>query len=237
MKLKDNITVFVGIPWLCNDHYEDYYRSCVDYIRRQDTSVKVLPVWRTASYSGKYERNMPSILYAIMDRMNAVIDRFMSTNATHLWMVDADVEVPPHALETLLNHDADIASGVYPFHNFKANQEKNACRSMMGGRMKNDDPCGFFRPRDWDYMKERVFGIDERVSAGTGCMLVKRRVFKRYHPNIRPLRFDKDEGRCGADVYFWKRCQDLGFTARLDANIICGHLPEYSLSKIEEWLI
>jgi len=229
MKFKDNITVFVGIPWLRNDHYQNYYGSCVNYIQQQQTSVKVLPPWRTTPYSGKYEQGQPSLLYAIMDRMNAVIDKFMSTNATHLWMVDGDVEVPPHALETLLSHDVDIASGVYPFHNFKKS------RAMMFGRM-GTNPCGFFHPRNWDYMKEQVFGEEFPVSGGSGCMLVKRRVFNRYHPNIPPFRFDKDDGKCGADVYFWKRCQDAGFTARVDANVVCGHRPEMPLSKIEEWL-
>ena len=99
-----------------------------------------------------------------------------------------------------------------------------------------DSPCGFFKPRDWDYMKGQVFGVNEPVSAGTGCMLVKRRVFNKWHPNIPPLRFDKNEGKCGADVYFWKRAQDMGFTARLDANVVCGHRPEYPLSKVDEWL-
>ena len=168
-------------------------------------------------------------LYAIMGRMNAVIEDYMRTNATHLLMVDADVEIPPHTVETLIRHDVDIASGVYPFHNF------DYCKAMMFGRMGNN-PCGFFHPRNWDYMKGEVFGEEFPVSGGTGCMLIKRRVLKRYHPNIAPLRFDKNEGKCGADVYFWRRAQDMGFTARVDANVVCGHNPEYPLSKIEEWL-
>lgn len=228
MRFKDNITIFIGIPWLRNDHYEGYYKSCVDHIMHQDTSVNVLPVWRTPPYSGKYEAGSQSLLYAIMDRMNAVIDKFMTVKATHLWMVDSDVEVPSNALETLLRHDVDIVSGVYPFHNFKD------CRAMMFGRM-GDNPCGFFHPRDWDYMRGQVFGEEQPVSGGTGCMLVKRRVFERYHQNIPPFRFDKAEGKCGADVYFWKRCQDAGFTARVDANVVCGHLPECKLSDVEEW--
>lgn len=236
MTFKGNILIFPGIPWLKNDHYESYYNSCVNHIENQNTSVKILAPWRTSPYSGIYKQGEPSLLYAIMDRMNAIIDKFMTTKATHLWMVDADVEVPPHALETLLKHDVDIASGVYPFHNFKKRfEDDKPCRAMMGGRM-GDNPCGFFHPRDWDYMKEQVFGINEHVSAGTGCMLVKRRVFNRYHPQISPLRFDKKDGECGADVYFWRRCQDVGFTARLDANVVCGHLSEYPLSKIGEWL-
>lgn len=237
MSLKNNITVFTGIPWLRDhDRYDGYYASCVDHIRAQKTSAKVLAPWRTPPYSGAFSEGDKSSLYAIMDRMNAVIDKYMTTKASHLWMVDADVEVPPHALETLLRHDVDLASGVYPFHNFKKRfSGDKPCRAMMGGRM-SDNPCGFFHPRDWNYMKEQVFGEEFPVSAGTGCMLVKRRVFNQWHPKLPLIRFDKNDGKCGADVYFWKRCQDAGFTARLDANVVCGHRPNYPLDKVDEWL-
>ena len=66
-------------------------------------------------------------------------------------------------------------------------------------------------------------------------MLVKRRVFEQHHPKLSPLRFSKDND-CGMDVLFWKRVQDAGFSARVDANIICGHRPRFPLSKIDEWL-
>jgi len=183
----------------------------------------------TAPYSGEFNAGKRSLLYAIMDRMNAVIDNYITTDATHLFIADADVEIPSHGLETLLRHDVDVASGVYPFHNFKQ------CNAMMFGRM-GDNECGFFIPRDWDYMRGLVMGDEFPVSGGTGCMLIKRRVFNRHHPKIPTLRFDKKGDKCGADVYFWRRIQDAGFTARVDANVVCGHLPECKLSEIDIWL-
>lgn len=231
LKLKSNITVHVGIPWLRDhDEFSSHLPHCLNAIEAQETSIKILKPQLTSTYSGKFEEGQRSLLYAIMDRMNAVIEGFTQSKATHLWMVDADVEPPPHALETLLRHDADLASGVYPFHNWRD------CHAMMGGRI-GEEECGFFVPRNWDYMKGHVLGVNERVSAGSGCLLIKRRVVMRHHPKISPLRFDKKDGRCGADVYFWKRAQDAGFTARLDANVVCGHRPGHPLSKIEEWLI
>lgn len=230
LALKKSLKVYVGIPWLRNDHFKPYLKSCISHIERQEISVEVLPPKPTNPFSGNFERGQRSRLYAIMDRMNAVIDDYMKTSASHLFMVDADVEIPPHALETLLRHDVDVASGVYPYHNFED------CHAMMGGRMDTKNPCGFFHPRDWSYMEGLVMGDEYPVSAGTGCMLVKRRVFNRYHQKIKPLRFTKKGGECGADVYFWKRVQDAGFTARLDANVVCGHLPDYALSRADEWL-
>jgi len=84
-------------------------------------------------------------------------------------------------------------------------------------------------------MKGKVFGAEEHWSGGTGCLLIKRRVFNRYHPKINPIRFNRDGG-CGLDMLFWKRVQDAGFTARVDANVVCSHLPDYRLSEIDEWL-
>lgn len=229
MKLKSDISVYVGIPWLRNDEYKTQLDSCINYLEKQETAVKVLKPKPTSPYSGVFKHGENSLLYAIIDRMNAIVDGYMKTKASHLWVVDADVEVPPHALETLLKHDVDLASGVYPFHNF------TQCNAMMFGRM-GDNECGFFHPRDWNYMKGMIFGEEFPVSGGTGCILVKRRVFKKYHPKLRPLRFTKKGGQCGGDVYFWKRAQDMGFTARVDANVVCGHTPQYPLSKIGEWL-
>jgi len=229
LSLKKNLSIYPGIPWLRNDHFKPYLKSCINHIKNQECSVEILPPKPTAPYTGGFKKGEPSRLYAIMDRMNAVVDDYMRTDASHLFIVDADIEIPPHTIETLLRHDVDVASGVYPYHNFKD------CHAMMGGRMNNKE-CGFFIPRDWNYMKGLVMGDEYPVSAGTGCLLVKRRVFQRHHPKIKPLRFDKKGGQCGADVYFWKRAQDMGFTARLDANVVAGHLPKYSLSKIEEWL-
>ena len=228
-RFKPNVKIYVGIPWLRNDEYKSYLGSCINHIQRQEVPVPVLPPKPTAPYAGSFKKGESSLLYAIMDRMNAVIDNYLNTDASHLFIVDADVEIPPHTLETLLTLDVDLASGVYPFHNF------NKCRAMMFGRM-GDNECGFFHPRDWKYMEGLVMGEDEPVSGGTGCILIKRRVFKRYHPKVAALRFTKKGGKCGADVYFWKRAQDMGFTARVDARVVCGHLPEYRLKNIDEWL-
>ena len=227
LSLKKSLKVFVGIPNLRNhDKYHRFFPSVINHIKAQDSPVTLMEPYVTPPASGKFREGDKSRLEAIADRMNNIIDKFMTTNATHLWIVDGDVEVPQHTLSTLLKLDVDLASGVYPFHNF------NKCNAMLFGRM-GDDPCGFFRPRDWDYLKDIVLGEEDPVSGGSGCLLVKRRVFKRYHPKISPLRFTRrgPNGECGADVYFWKRAQDAGFTARIHGGVVCGHLPLYPLKK------
>jgi len=230
LSIKSNISIFIGIPQLSrNDKYGKYLGHVLNSIKAQETDFKVHEPYITPPHSGGYALGEPSRLNAICDRMNDIVDKFLASDASHLMIVDGDVELPPHALDTLIRHNVDLASGVYPYHNFKE------CNAMIHGRMNPNNACGFHVPRDWEYMKGQVFGDEFKVSGGTGCIMIKRRVFKRYHPKIAPLRFSR-ENDCSLDTYFWKRCQDAGFTARLDCNVVCSHLPEYPLSKIDEWL-
>jgi hypothetical protein len=148
----------------------------------------------------------------------------MDTDATHLWIIDGDVEVPDHALCSLLQLKADIASGVYTFHNH--------IDVAMFGRMKDEAKYQFI-PRSLDVFKEQILGEDFYVGGGNGCMLITRRVFQKHHPNIKPLRFRSPAGR-GSDVYFWYEAQRAGFKCRIHGGVICGHLPEWPLKKMQE---
>jgi len=232
LTLKKTIRVFVGIPNLSNkDRYDKYRKRVLNAIASQETTATIMKPYVTPAHAGKFQHGHKSRLDAIAGRMNVIIDRFMASDATHVFFNDGDVEVPPHGIDTLLRHNVDVASGVYPFHNFKD------VKSMLFGRMRSGEKnkCGQFIPRAWEYMKGQVFGENERWGGGGGCLLVKRRVFKRHHPKLPPLRFNRDGG-CGLDILFWKRVQDAGFTARVDANVVCSHLPKYPLRDIDEWL-
>lgn len=230
MALKKSLKVFTAIPNLRKgDEYGGYLGSVLNHLHAQETSVKVLEPYITTNYHGKFKPGEDSKLDAITYQMNRIVDKFMASDATHLFFNDGDVEIPPDTIDTLLRHNVDLASGVYPFKNF------DSVYAMLFGRMAENKPCGNFIPRDWDHMKGRVWGEKDKWSGGSGCMLVKRRVFQRYHPNIPPLRFSRDGG-CSLDTLFWKRVQDAGFTARVDARVVCGHLPEHPLNEINEWL-
>jgi len=230
LSLKSNLKVFPAIPSLSsNDRYKGYITSVLNHLLMQKTSVNLMKPYVTPPHTGKFSVGMPDRLHAIVGRMNNVVDKFMTTDATHVFFNDGDVEIPPNCIDTLIRHNVDVASGVYPWHNF------DKSRAMMFGRMHTENTCGYFRPRIWEQMKEHVWGEEEHWSGGTGCMLVKRRVFEQHHPKLHPLRFNKDND-CGGDVLFWKRVQDAGFTARVDANVVCGHLPDYPLRNAEEWL-
>lgn len=226
---KIKISVFVGIPNLSNkDKYGSYIGSVLNHIQAQETPFEIMKPYVTAPHAGKFQHGNRDRVKAIAGRMNVIIDKFLITDTTHLFINDGDVETPPHTIDTLLRHNVDVVSGVYPSHNF------DTVGAMSFGRMIKDHPCGFYRPRVWDSMRGQVFGETDPWSGGTGCILIKRRVFARYHPKISPLRFTADD--CSLDTWFWKRAQDAGFTARVDTNIVAGHLPDYRLKDIDKWL-
>lgn len=185
----------------------------------------------TPPFAGTFHHGQDDRLNAIADRMNVLVDKFMQSDATHAFFNDGDVEIPPNTIDTLIRHNVDLASGVYPFKNFKDSH------AMCFGRMDKNNPCGNMRPRIWEHLKGKIVGSKEEPwTGGTGCLLVRRRVFDRHHPKIKPIRFTRDND-CGLDMLFWKRAQDAGFSARIDANIVCSHLPDLRLSKIDEWLV
>lgn len=235
-QLKDNLTVYAGVPWLRdNDRFENYYRNLVKHVDAQITDVTIDGPHKTPAVGRKenLEPGTQSLLYAICDRMNAVVEMFMRTRCSHLWMLDADVEPPPHAVESMIRLDADVVSGIYPSH-----RKIQDWVTPVAGRMHPDNPCGFYVGREIKYAVGKVFGREQPWSAGAGCMLIKRRVFKQWNPRLKPLRFSRDNGgrRCSADTWFWKRAQDAGFSTLVDGRVVCGHLPEYSLKNMDEWL-
>jgi len=230
LTLKNNLSIFVGIPCLSrHDKYKSYLPSVLSHLKNQKCSVEIREPYITPDHMGKFNVGQPDRLHAIAGRMNDIVEQFMKTKCSHVFIDDMDVEIPSDCIETLLKHDVDVASGVYPSHNFKS------VGAMSFGRMMKDHPCGFYRPRDWDSMKDTVWGEEETWSGGTGCVLIKRRVFEQHNPRITALRFNKDND-CSLDTLFWKRCHDMGFSTRVDANILSGHLPLYPLKKKKEWL-
>jgi len=226
MKLKSNLKVFVGIPWLKNnDRYSEYLPSCLKHLKEQECPVKIDRIFKTTPTSTITEPGTKRLHKALTDKLNEIVDAFMRTDCSHLWIIDSDVEVPKNALCSLIYLNVDIASGLYSFHNER--------RTMMAGPI----PEGLytsFKPQDIGYIRGKILGKDGFVGAGNGCMLIKRRVFERQHKSYAGLRFRTD-GTKGSDVQFWYDAQAAGFTARINCNIICGHLPQFPLSEINDF--
>lgn len=154
---------------------------------------------------------MPGIV-GIVDRSNLLIDMCIDEGFDYLWIVQADVEVPPDAFENLSGLDVDVAQGVV---------------------LRHDDPkaliCGFMDEdkKVWYLPRQAVQGqiLSGWVFAGGSCTLIKRRVLEAG------IRFRYESG-VGEDVLFMFDVQKAGFVAKVDGRVVCGHLPEWPLGSV-----
>lgn len=203
---------FLGTGKLC----ESFLPAALASIRAQETGVDVLTPWVTPPAGRGDQMNL------VADKLNDIIDRFLASDCTHVWLCNADNEYPEDALEKLIRLDVDIASGVSPTHN-----DWNCWTvgyKLPGGGLR------FYRRMD---LIGRVVGADEVVTTGNFCVLAKRRAFLHYSPYHKPLRYKiKDERKrmYGHELQFFIDAQEYGFSVRIHGGVVVGHLPEWPLS-------
>ena len=220
-----------AVPWLVDgNQFEPYLESCLSHIKEQQCpEAKMLPPFITEAYKEKIVLDRKSQQGFLNGKLNEIIDHFLGTDATHLWIVDADNEVPRNALCKLLVLDADLSSGISPAHG----------PATMSTVLKWFPPPSPEYPWSTPYYKplpmSEVLGkyIDDAEFAfatGHFCFLAKRRVFDR-------LRFQwSPEQKLGNEILFWEYAQNLGLKCVIDGTVLCGHLPEWSLDTLEKAL-
>ena len=144
----------------------------------------------------------------VVEAQNELILRTLEGDFSHLWLIQADVEVPEGSFGSLLGFDVDVAFGVVPRH---------TC--------KDEFICGFIdeQKKVW-YLPRQV--VSGQILSGwvfaSGCILVKRSVLKAG------IRFRYVRG-IGEDILFAYDVQAAGFVAKVDGRVVCGHLPEWPL--------
>ena len=151
-------------------------------------------------------------LHGVVEAQNQLICRALEGGFSHLWLVQADVEVPADAFSSLYALGVDVAQGVVPRHD---NREALICGFLDAAK------------KVWYLPRNAVEGqiLTGWVFAGLSCTLIRRRVLEAG------IRFRYVRG-VGEDILFMFDVQKAGFVARVDGRVLCGHLPEWSLSSI-----
>ena len=128
----------------------------------------------------------------------------------YLFIVEADMIVPPDALTKLLALDTDVAYGLYCLrtgsHRWNAFVKVNATT----GRSFSDDPV--YARKAWGSTMP-VEGV------GLGCALIRRNV-------LESIPFRLENGPWANDWYFAMDCQLDGLEQVCDLSVICGHISE-----------
>ena len=70
------------------------------------------------------------------------------------------------------------------------------------------------------------------VWAGIGCALIKRTVFEKIRFIYDLREYNRKVGV--HDQLFLFEAQRLGFNVLLHGDVLCGHLPEWPLQKLDE---
>ena len=198
------MTVFVGVPCLKEkDRYAGYLAGALKHVEAALQGVDHRVFVSPPSRKPSWA--------GLVECQNRILDEFLKGSADFLWLVELDVEVPPDAFRKLRSLDVDLACGYVRRHNGDG---------LILGFL--DDNM-----RVWYLPESAVRGnvLSGWVMAGTSCVLIKRRVFESgfrfgYQQNVTP------------DILFMYQIQSLGFEAKVHGDVLCGHLPEWSLSTI-----
>jgi hypothetical protein len=140
--------------------------------------------------------------------------------ATHLWFIDADMDIPQDALPKLLRHSVEVVGGWYC-----SRDGQTAAWSIEdyqdGLRCKPIQEC----PEEF----QRVGGV------APGCMLVQVDVLRRMRDRYGEDCWFRKEGRwIREDMFFSFRLRDMGIPSYLDNTIQCGHMAKMLLTR-ELW--
>jgi hypothetical protein len=111
---------------------------------------------------------------------NKIVATFLDRpDATHLFFIDADISFRPEAVKRMLDFDQDVVAGMYPI--------KNIDWPRFHDRIKPGAAVGEMRELGLNFVgtplagegREERGGFVTGSYAGTGFMLIKRRVLER----------------------------------------------------------
>lgn len=151
---------------------------------------------------------------------NNVVQNFLDTDATHLFMTECDMILPDDTLVKLASHDYDAVCGLY---------------FLRGG---DGQPCLYkkvvtTRENPWVHSPVSIFPTEELFPIdcpGLGCVLFKRKVFETLeHPW-----FDLKEGKYGSDMFFYTNFKKAGLKLMCDPTVRCDQI-EYVVVGFKDY--
>jgi hypothetical protein len=158
----------------------------------------------------------------VVDQFNRVAGKVVAEGYGYVLIVESDVLLPPGALQKLVAADVDVASAVVKYHRYSNRSLDELYKDLVcAGHFLSEDKLTIHNASRGEVEgKTWTFKTNPLMLAGTGCILVKRRVFENG------VRFICNYSYASYDVFFWRDIRKAGFTAVIDGNIFCEHLGE-----------
>ena len=166
--------VFVATPM--------YGGMCAGYYTQSILQLSKMATEQGITFSFSFMFNESLITRA----RNGLVNAFLSTQATHLMFIDADIHFKPEHVFPMLDADKDIICGIYP----KKEISWVSVRSAIERGVENDKlkfNTGAFVVNLVDYAGSVEIPINQPVeiwNGGTGFMLIKREVFEKLADRV-----------------------------------------------------
>lgn len=162
----------------------------------------------------------------VVDQMNRVADKVVKEGYDYVLIVESDVVIAPNALSHMLTVDTDVVHAIVPWHRYPENMNMDElyqsiiCAAWFVNWQDPQESASLhFESLHMDDAKDKILTFkDGPLEAGTGCILIKRRVFESG------IRFVCKFYYASFDVYFWKDLHKQGFNGALDGFVVCEHL-------------
>lgn len=210
-------TILIGLPTGGSLSWEFFktFMGCVNLLPEEGHSVVEFTRWQN-----------------IVQARNMIVKKLLEGNYSHLFFMDSDMNFPENSLSRLLNFNLDIVGGLYclktpPFNTtiFKGNDVD--LPKEKGSYLKNGKAWSTINP-------ENGAGVIEVSAIGTGCLLIKRKVFETldYPYFWYEQSPDGEEEMMTEDIVFCIKAKKAGFKIHCDTSIKCGHLGLGSVTPI-----
>ena len=111
---------------------------------------------------------------------NKIVSAFLDRpEATHLFFIDADISFKPESVKRMLDFDQDVVAGMYPIKNIDWPRLKTRVKPEASEAELREAGLNFVGMPIAGEGKEERDGFVTGTYAGTGFMLIKRKVLER----------------------------------------------------------
>ena len=150
----------------------------------------------------------------VIDRArNQLARKALNDECDYIMFIDADMILPPKAIDDLIDMNLNIVSGLY--------FAKGKPYLPVARIKKNDDDI------DHKFLETFEFGKVMKVAgAGMGCCLIKADVLKKLEYPWFKFEWKKIKGsmqQLAEDLYFCNAAKKIGYDTYLNTGIVCEH--------------
>jgi 2-polyprenyl-3-methyl-5-hydroxy-6-metoxy-1,4-benzoquinol methylase len=150
----------------------------------------------------------------VIDRArNILTKKALDEGCDYVMFIDADMLLPPNAIDDLIDMNLDIVSGLY--------FQKGKPYLPVARIKRNEDD------EEHKFLEDFEFGEVLKVAGtGMGCCLIKREVFENIEYPYFRFEWKEINGKLqqfAEDLYFCDKAKKAGFDTYLNTGIVCEH--------------